>query len=245
MGPTRRGAVSNGWSIAKASSSENRPPSIAERGAACESLAQSTWPLAGTIHFGISAFRHFASVSMLDLPRSFGPGVGDTSRDSPLCPTSCPELFPCCAPVVSCPGSPQPDVLPRQLLDFSGVLVSVGPARMLVWRPRQESNLHLRLRRSPFYPLNYGGEGRIFTRLGAWSGWRVASSRLSGTNFALDSTSRAEGGQTRAPLSTASVASAASSTSASVLPRCRALPALRAPEQRSGNADCWTPGRAG
>lgn len=26
-----------------------------------------------------------------------------------------------------------------------------------MWRPRQESNLHLRLRRSPFYPLNYGG----------------------------------------------------------------------------------------
>ena len=25
------------------------------------------------------------------------------------------------------------------------------------WRPRQESNLHLRLRRSPFCPLNYGG----------------------------------------------------------------------------------------
>ena len=25
------------------------------------------------------------------------------------------------------------------------------------WCPRQESNLHLRLRRSPFYPLNYGG----------------------------------------------------------------------------------------
>ncbi len=25
------------------------------------------------------------------------------------------------------------------------------------WRPRQESNLYLRLRRSPFYPLNYGG----------------------------------------------------------------------------------------
>ena len=27
------------------------------------------------------------------------------------------------------------------------------------WRPRQESNLYLRLRRSPFYPLNYGGVG--------------------------------------------------------------------------------------
>jgi hypothetical protein len=26
-----------------------------------------------------------------------------------------------------------------------------------LWCPRQESNLHLRLRRSPFYPLNYGG----------------------------------------------------------------------------------------
>ena len=25
------------------------------------------------------------------------------------------------------------------------------------WRPRQESNLHLALRRRPFYPLNYGG----------------------------------------------------------------------------------------
>ncbi len=25
--------------------------------------------------------------------------------------------------------------------------------------PRQESNLYLRLRRSPFYPLNYGGRG--------------------------------------------------------------------------------------
>ena len=27
------------------------------------------------------------------------------------------------------------------------------------WRPRQESNLHLALRRRPFYPLNYGGGG--------------------------------------------------------------------------------------
>ena len=25
------------------------------------------------------------------------------------------------------------------------------------WSPRQESNLHLALRRRPFYPLNYGG----------------------------------------------------------------------------------------
>ena len=33
-----------------------------------------------------------------------------------------------------------------------------GPLRS-IWRPRQESNLHLRLRRSPFYPLNYGGAG--------------------------------------------------------------------------------------
>ena len=28
------------------------------------------------------------------------------------------------------------------------------------WRPRQESNLHLALRRRSFYPLNYGGVGR-------------------------------------------------------------------------------------
>jgi hypothetical protein len=27
----------------------------------------------------------------------------------------------------------------------------------IVWCPRQESNLYLRLRRSPFYPLNYDG----------------------------------------------------------------------------------------
>ena len=26
------------------------------------------------------------------------------------------------------------------------------------WPPRQESNLHLSLRRAPFYPLNYGEE---------------------------------------------------------------------------------------
>ena len=31
------------------------------------------------------------------------------------------------------------------------------PRHVSNWRPRQESNLHLRLRRSPFYPLNYGG----------------------------------------------------------------------------------------
>lgn len=27
------------------------------------------------------------------------------------------------------------------------------------WRPRQESNLYLALRRRSFYPLNYGGVG--------------------------------------------------------------------------------------
>lgn len=32
------------------------------------------------------------------------------------------------------------------------------PRHVSNWRPRQESNLHLRLRRSPFYPLNYGGQ---------------------------------------------------------------------------------------
>ena len=29
------------------------------------------------------------------------------------------------------------------------------------WSPRQESNLYLPLRRRPFYPLNYGEDGRI------------------------------------------------------------------------------------
>jgi hypothetical protein len=32
-----------------------------------------------------------------------------------------------------------------------------GCERVRAWRHRQESNLHLRLRRSLFYPLNYGG----------------------------------------------------------------------------------------
>ena len=31
------------------------------------------------------------------------------------------------------------------------------PRHLSNWCPRQESNLHLRLRRSPFCPLNYGG----------------------------------------------------------------------------------------
>ena len=39
-------------------------------------------------------------------------------------------------------------------------LARLGTVR---WRPRQESNLHLRLRRSPFYPLNYGGVNRGFS----------------------------------------------------------------------------------
>jgi hypothetical protein len=30
-------------------------------------------------------------------------------------------------------------------------------ANLISWRPRQESNLHLALRRRSFYPLNYGG----------------------------------------------------------------------------------------
>ena len=29
------------------------------------------------------------------------------------------------------------------------------------WRPRQESNLYLALRRRSFYPLNYGGRTKI------------------------------------------------------------------------------------
>ena len=29
--------------------------------------------------------------------------------------------------------------------------------RAWIWRPQQESNLHLALRRRSFYPLNYGG----------------------------------------------------------------------------------------
>ena len=42
-----------------------------------------------------------------------------------------------------------------------------------VWYHRQESNLYLRLRRSPFYPLNYGGTGR-YCKSGGWAviqGW--------------------------------------------------------------------------
>ena len=31
--------------------------------------------------------------------------------------------------------------------------------REALWRPRQESNLYLALRRRSFYPLNYGGKG--------------------------------------------------------------------------------------
>ena len=33
------------------------------------------------------------------------------------------------------------------------------PSDLMAWYHRQESNLYLRLRRSPFYPLNYGGLG--------------------------------------------------------------------------------------
>ncbi len=31
-----------------------------------------------------------------------------------------------------------------------------------IWYHRRESNPYLRLRRSPFYPLNYGGEPRFY-----------------------------------------------------------------------------------
>ena len=37
-----------------------------------------------------------------------------------------------------------------------GFLVFVGHYWELRWSPRQESNLHLALRRHLFYPLNYG-----------------------------------------------------------------------------------------
>ena len=36
------------------------------------------------------------------------------------------------------------------------------------WRPRQESNLYLALRRRSFYPLNYGGRLRRFSHAPPW-----------------------------------------------------------------------------
>ena len=42
-------------------------------------------------------------------------------------------------------------------------------ARDISWRPRQESNLYLALRRRSFYPLNYGGlEGDKIVFAGLW-----------------------------------------------------------------------------
>jgi hypothetical protein len=51
-----------------------------------------------------------------------------------------------------------PEGKPILEVDFAAV-----PERdeTFLWPPRQESNLHLALRRRPFYPLNYGGPSAI------------------------------------------------------------------------------------
>jgi hypothetical protein len=41
-------------------------------------------------------------------------------------------------------------------LGIAGVTSGLETRRTSIWSRRQESNLHLSLRRTPFYPLNYG-----------------------------------------------------------------------------------------
>lgn len=45
-----------------------------------------------------------------------------------------------------------------------------GPLRLRSWSRQQESNLHLPLRRGPFYPLNYGEGRKIVGRARTMSG---------------------------------------------------------------------------
>ena len=52
----------------------------------------------------------------------------------------------------------------------------LAPNEAGVWCLRQESNLYLALRRRPFYPLNYGGEGCDFGMRPSGAGGRAKHS---------------------------------------------------------------------
>ena len=50
--------------------------------------------------------------------------------------------------------------LPKIMNESATLNAELRLSDVINWCPRQESNLYLRLRRSPFYPLNYDGTAR-------------------------------------------------------------------------------------
>ena len=59
----------------------------------------------------------------------------------------------------------------------AGRLFAGRMAMVNSWQPRQESNLHLPLRRRSFYPLNYGAKGRMILAAGSLTHPRHAERR--------------------------------------------------------------------